>query len=436
MRKDHPTIAAVADRPRTDPPRLTATLIRDICLELGADDAGLVRLDRPEMAEELPYIHKAFPTARAAIALVKRMALEPVRSPSRSVANLEFHAATHETTDLGRQVAARMRELGIPALATSTGFPMEIQEFPGRTWIVAHKVVAEAAGMGKIGIHRNVIHPKFGSFILLDTVLIDAEVDDQSQPIEFNPCLECKLCVAACPVGAIAPDGHFDSVACLNHNYREFMGGFIDWVDHVGKSNYADEFNDQETASIWQSLSFGPNYKSAYCMAACPAGEDVIGPFLANKARFIEEVLNPLQEKVEPVYVVPGSDAEAHVRKRFPHKSIRKIRSGVRPPTVAKLMAALPLAFQRGQAKGIDMTYHFSFSGEESADWTIRIVNQRLELTEGHQGKSDLKVWADSRAWVEFIGKRRSLPNLLLTRKLKFRGDLRKLEAFGKCFPG
>jgi epoxyqueuosine reductase QueG len=59
-----------------------------------------------------------------------------------------------------------------------------------------------------MGIHRNVIHPKFGNFIVLGTVLIDAETTAYGHPLNnYNPCLECKLCVAACPVGAISPDG-------------------------------------------------------------------------------------------------------------------------------------------------------------------------------------------------------------------------------------
>ena len=47
------------------------------------------------------------------------------------------------------------------------GFPMEMDRFPGKTWVVSHKPVAVAAGLGQMGIHRNVIHPKFGNFILL-----------------------------------------------------------------------------------------------------------------------------------------------------------------------------------------------------------------------------------------------------------------------------
>ena len=47
------------------------------------------------------------------------------------------------------------------------GFPMEMDQFPGKVWVVSHKPVAVAAGLGMMGIHRNVIHEKFGNFILL-----------------------------------------------------------------------------------------------------------------------------------------------------------------------------------------------------------------------------------------------------------------------------
>jgi hypothetical protein len=39
----------------------------------------------------------------------------------------------------------------------------------------------------------------------------------------------------------------------------------------------------------------------------------------------------PLQEKKEAVYVVPKSDAEAHVRKRFPLKTVKHVRGSLLP---------------------------------------------------------------------------------------------------------
>ena len=215
---------------------------------------------------------------------------------------------------------------------------MEADRWPERMWVVSHKPVAVAAGLGMMGIHRNVIHPKFGNFILLGTVLLESAVSEYSQPTSYNPCLECKLCVAACPVGAIKPDGQFDMASCYTHNYREFMGGFGDWAEHIADASNGKDLRTRvspaEQVSMWQSLAFSPNYKSGYCIAVCPAGEDVIGPFLANQGAFMNEVLKPLQQNTEPVYVVPNSDAEGHVIKRFPHKRVERVRGSLLPATI------------------------------------------------------------------------------------------------------
>jgi len=122
-------------------------------------------------------------------------------------------------------------------------------------------------------------------------------------------------------------------MACSTHNYREFMGGFTDWVQTVADSSDAEDFRsrvtDAENASMWQSLSFKPNYKAAYCLAVCPAGEDVIEPYLDNRNAFMDQVLKPLQDKRENLYVLPNSAAKAYAEKRFPHKPIRIVSSGV-----------------------------------------------------------------------------------------------------------
>ena len=72
-------------------------------------------------------------------------------------------------------VVQRLEAKGIRAVSPAMGFPMEMYQFPSAIWIVSHKTVAVAAGLGHMGVHRNLIHPKFGNFILLGTVLIGAE---------------------------------------------------------------------------------------------------------------------------------------------------------------------------------------------------------------------------------------------------------------------
>src|SRR4051795_4575431 len=441
--EDHPTVKRIRLKivDSVAPPKepLDAEWLKQLVLDAGADDVGFVEIGRPALDDQREDILKAFPRTKTLISFVVRMNRDAVRTPARSVSNTEFHHCGDEVNDIARSVVQTLEDQGIRAMNPAMGFPMEMAGFPGKIWIVSHKPVAVAAGLGMMGIHRNVIHEKFGNFILLGTVLLDAEVSESSQPIDYNPCLECKLCVAACPVGAISPDGHFDFSACLTHNYREFLGGFVDWVGQVADSkdalDYRRRVEDSETASVWQSLSFGPKYKAAYCMAACPAGDDVIGPFLGDRKGFLKEVVNPLQDKEEPVYVIPGSDAEAYVTRRFPHKRPRRVGVGRRPRSIRSFLSVLPHIFQRHASEGLDATYHFSFTGEEPAEATVVIRGKPLRVEPGHAGTPDLRITADSRTWLGFLARERSLVWALLRRKIRLKGSPRLLVAFGKCFP-
>ena len=353
---------------------LNAERLRRLCLEAGADDVGFVAIGRPELDDQREDILRLYPWTKGLVSLVCRMNREPARSPARSVANLEFHHTGERTNEVASTIVAALETEGHRAVNPAMGFPMEIDRVPGKIWAVAHKPVAVAAGLGQMGIHRNVIHPKFGNFVLLSTVLVDAEISEEGSPLDYNPCLECKLCVAACPVGAIGADGHFDFSACYTHNYREFMGGFGDWVENVVESrdalDYRRRVSDSETASVWQSLGFGPNYKAAYCMAVCPAGEDVIGPFLDDRKGFLKAVVDPLQQKEETLFVVPGSDAEAHAAKKFPHKRTKPVGNGLRPGSIRSFLgehaSCLPAAPVRGT--GGDLPLHIHGGGARRGD--------------------------------------------------------------------
>jgi ferredoxin len=441
---DHPTVKAFYARAATDPApaapaRLDADWLRQLCRDAGADDVGLVEIGRDALDDQRDDILRFFPAAKTLISFVCRMNREPIRSPARSVANLEFHHAGDRVNEVARHVVAALERQGVPAVNPSMGFPMEMDRFPEKIWVVSHKPVAVAAGLGHVGIHRNVIHPRFGNFILLGTVLVGAEATAHDRPLDYNPCLECKLCVAVCPTGAIGSDGHFNFSACYTHNYREFLGGFTNWVEQVADSKSAADYrrrvSDPESASMWQSLSFGANYKAAYCLAVCPAGEDVIGPYLTDKAAHVRATVRPLQEKEETVYVVPGSDAEAHVARRFANKKTKRVGNGTRPRSIQGFLRGLSLAFQRDRSEGVDATFHFSFTGEENRQATVVIRDKAVRVSEGHVGNAALRLTADSRWWLGFLAKERSLVWGLLRRKLRLQGPPRLLLAFGKCFP-
>jgi ferredoxin-NADP reductase/Fe-S-cluster-containing hydrogenase component 2/putative sterol carrier protein len=441
--EEHPTVQQIRLKTvNSVPPRkesLDAQWLKQLVLDAGADDVGFVEISRPALDAQREDILAAFPNTRTLISFVVRMNREAIRTPARSVSNTEFHHSGDEVNEIARSVVRTLEERGIRAMNPAMGFPMEMDQFPGKAWIVSHKPVAVAAGLGMMGIHRNVIHEKFGNFILLGTILVDAEVSESSQPINYNPCLECKLCVAACPVGAISPEGEFNFSACYTHNYREFMGGFTDWAEQVADSknarDYTSRFSDGESASMWQSLSFGANYKSAYCLAVCPAGEEVIGPYLADRKAHLNEVVRPLQQKEETIYVARNSDAEEYVAKRFPHKMIKRVGNSLRPNTIEGFLTGIPNVFQPRKSAGLNATFHFTFTGHEQRQATIVIREQKLSVKEGHVGKPDLHVTADSRTWIGFLRQEKHLVWALLRRKIRIKGSPKLLLAFGKCFP-
>lgn len=413
--------------------------LREACLSAGADDAGFATIDSPQLGGEGREILNRFPFARTLISLVFKLNRENIRTPHRSIANLEFHQTTERANETARHLVRHLESQGFRAVNPAAGFPMEMEAWPGRLWTVSHKPVAVAAGMGRMGLNRLVLHPVHGAFITLATIVTDALVADYGRSLDHDPCLECKLCIAACPTGAISGDGAFDFSACYTHNYREFMGGFVDWAETVATSGSARKLratiSDAESVSMWQSLSFGPNYKAAYCMSVCPAGEDVIGAYRDHRGEFVKEVVKPLTEKVETLYVIKGSDAERHAAKRFPHKRRKTVPNTLRPNSIQSFLTGLPRTFQRGASEGLAAVYHFEFRGEETERATVTISGGKLDVEPGLVGRPDLVLRADSKTWIRFLAKEVWLPWALLRGGIRLQGDPRLLMAFGRCFP-
>ncbi|MBL8951824.1 MAG: SCP2 sterol-binding domain-containing protein, partial [Myxococcaceae bacterium] len=217
------------------------------------------------------------------------------------------------------------------------------------------------------------------------------------------------------------------------------MTGFGDFIEEVAeaKDRHAlrEKVSISESASMWQSLAYRPNYKAAHCVAVCPAGEEVIGPFLHDRPRFLNEVVKPLNARSEPVYVVKGSDAEAHVRRRFPHKPVRVVRSSLRAKNAEGFFRSLPLVFQRGPARGWRARFHFALSGERETRATVVIDDGTLQVIDGLEGDADVTVTAPASLWLDIVTKKKSAVAAVLLRRLKVSGPRALLGRFAACFP-
>ena len=63
--------------------KFDAERLRQLALDHGADDAGLVEIGHPALDDQRADILKFFPKTKALLAIVCRMNREPIRNPDR-----------------------------------------------------------------------------------------------------------------------------------------------------------------------------------------------------------------------------------------------------------------------------------------------------------------------------------------------------------------
>lgn len=112
--------------------------------------------------------------------------------------------------DYHRVIDGRLRQLGrwLDSQVPTAGWRACVDSAP-----LMDKAWAEEAGLGWIGKHGNLIHPKRGSWLLLGHLLTTLELpaDAPSQTL----CGRCTACITACPTEAIREPFVVDSRRCL-----------------------------------------------------------------------------------------------------------------------------------------------------------------------------------------------------------------------------
>ena len=95
---DHPTAKLVRGRAAvagsTSP--LDAAWLKQLAVECGVHDVGLVEIDRPALANEREEVCSRYPWTKSLLSFVLKMSREPIRSPARSVSNIEMHATVED----------------------------------------------------------------------------------------------------------------------------------------------------------------------------------------------------------------------------------------------------------------------------------------------------------------------------------------------------
>jgi epoxyqueuosine reductase len=85
---------------------------------------------------------------------------------------------------------------------------------------VMDKAWAVRAGLGWLGKHSNVITPEHGSWVFIGELLLNLELDHDTERVEDH-CGTCTLCIDACPTAAITEPYVVDSNKCISYGTIE-----------------------------------------------------------------------------------------------------------------------------------------------------------------------------------------------------------------------
>jgi len=204
---------------------MNADRLREIACELGLDAIGAAAAESYERAENAIaerrvqglFADMRFTTARPELSCHPERLLAGARSvvsaalaywePGPEPGAGEGRLARHAWRDRYAELRTALEALG-ERIGGAYRVLVDANEHVDRE-------AAVRAGIGFYGKNTLVIAPRLGSWIVLGTLVSERELE-ATEPFERD-CGSCRLCLDACPTGALVRAGVLDARLCLSY---------------------------------------------------------------------------------------------------------------------------------------------------------------------------------------------------------------------------
>ena len=236
---------------------MTSDDVKQRAVELGFDLCGIAPVDaHPELAfyqqwlargyaGEMAYLHRTaerradvravMPGAQSVIVLgtvynVDRPYSTEVASPSTAL------IARYAWGDDYHDVIQRRMDALVEWMRARSDGQIELRAYVD-TGPVQERVYAQYAGLGWIGRNTCVINAGLGSWFFLSEIICSLPLEPDRPALD--QCGSCRLCLDACPTGALVGPQVLDATRCLSYLTIEVRGAIPEAArDSVGSHAY------------------------------------------------------------------------------------------------------------------------------------------------------------------------------------------------------
>ena len=260
----------------------------EFAARIGADSIGVA--SAPDYESRVPNLQKPSLTAsgmKSLICFSKHMLTGAFATRDIAVQSTNSHYCMDQVDKASIRIARWLEErgqLGVPVPPEAAD--MNLQRSPAGT--LDFKWVADACGVGTVGLELNLLTPDYGPRVYLGVVMTDAEIEP-TPPLEKNLCpgMLCGRCAVICPTQAIplqAQRGRpveeyrtLNKRACANGAERIGIQPFLlnlKKLVFAGKPHSEEVYQNSYWKEFWQSVNckLGAFAACFECFYVCPPG--------------------------------------------------------------------------------------------------------------------------------------------------------------------